>query len=137
MLAVTRSAEKAALARELSADETLDASSGERQVADVVVGCSGDPAAAALALDLALPSGRVGLYGVYRSAARIDLNQIAELKELVVAGGRLASGCFPAAVRLLASVPADLIVTAIRTLDQARTALEPAPRARLKEILVP
>ncbi|MGH8903211.1 MAG: zinc-binding dehydrogenase [Egibacteraceae bacterium] len=43
VIAVTRSVEKAALARELGVDETLDACSGSQDLADVVVECSGDP----------------------------------------------------------------------------------------------
>ncbi|MGH8910611.1 MAG: zinc-binding dehydrogenase, partial [Egibacteraceae bacterium] len=137
LLAVTRTPEKAALALALGADEALDVTSGARDLADVVVECSGDPRAAARALDLAVPGGRVGLYGVYRTAARLDLNQIAEFKELTVAGGHLAPGCFPDAIRLLAGIRADLIVTGIRPLDQAVAALEPSPHPRLKEVLVP
>jgi 2-desacetyl-2-hydroxyethyl bacteriochlorophyllide A dehydrogenase len=137
VIAVTRTPEKAARALELGADEALDVTTGERDLADVVVECSGDPEAAARALDLAAPGGRVGLYGVYRTRAALDLNQIAELKELTVTGGHLAPGCFPDAIRLLAGVRADLIVTRVRTLNEAVTALEPSPHPRLKEVLVP
>ncbi|MGH8934140.1 MAG: zinc-dependent alcohol dehydrogenase [Egibacteraceae bacterium] len=137
VLAVTRTPEKAALSLDLGADEALDITTGARDLADVVLECSGDPAAAARALDLAAPGGTVGLYGVYRSHGALDLNQIAEHKELTIAGGHLAPGCFPEAILLLAGVRADLIVTAVRPLDQAAAALEPSSRPRLKEVLVP
>lgn len=74
---------------------------------------------------------------MYRAEARIDLNQIAELEELTIAGGHLAPGCFPHAIRLLAGVAADLVVTGVRPLDQAEAALGPASHPRLEEVLVP
>ncbi len=137
VVAITRTPEKAALCLDLGADEALDITTGARDLADVVLECSGDPTAAARALDLAAPGGTVGLYGVYRTPGALDLNQIAEHKELTIAGGHLAPGCFPDAIQLLTGVRADLIVTAVRPLDQARVALEPSSHPRLKEVLVP
>jgi 2-desacetyl-2-hydroxyethyl bacteriochlorophyllide A dehydrogenase len=137
VVAVTRTGAKAALATALGADEALDVTSGACDLADVVLECSGDPEAAARALDLAVPGGRVGLYGVYRVRAKIDLNQIAEFKELTIAGGHLAPGCFPDAIRLLPDIRADLIVTEVRPLDHAVAALEPSPYPRVKEVLTP
>ncbi|PZS26924.1 MAG: hypothetical protein DLM59_17315, partial [Pseudonocardiales bacterium] len=118
-------------------DEVVDASAGALDLADVVVECSGDPAAARLALDLAVPGGTVVLYGVYRTPASIDLNQVAEFKELTVAGGHLAPGCFPDAISMLSWVDSGLIVTAVRLLDDFRGALEDSRHPRLKEVLLP
>ncbi len=137
VVAVTRTQEKAALAHDLGADEVVDASAGALDLADVVVECSGDPAAARLALDLAVPGGTVVLYGVYRTPASIDLNQVAEFKELTVAGGHLAPGCFPDAISMLSWVDSGLIVTAVRLLDDFRGALEDSRHPRLKEVLLP
>lgn len=140
VIAVTRSTERSALAVELGADEAVTADAAAPDSADAVVECSGDPGAAALALTLAAPGGRICLYGVYRSPAHLDLNQIAEFKELTVTGGHLAPGCFPDAVRLLDTVAADRLVTAVRSLDGFRAALqppEPAGTPRVKEVLVP
>jgi len=134
---VTRTEAKAALARDLGADDVLDVSAGALDVADVVVECSGDPAAIRLALDLAVPGGTVVLYGIYRSPATVDLNQITEFKELTVIGAHLAPGCFPAAIAMLSGVDSDLLVTGVRLLDDFRSALEPATHPRLKEVLIP
>ncbi len=137
VMVVTRTEEKAALARDLGVDEVLHVSAGALDCADVVVECSGDPAAVRLALDLAMPGGTVVLYGVYRSPATVDLNQIAEFKELTVVGGHLAPGCFPDAIRLLSLVDSDVLVTGVRLLDDFRSALQPSTHPRLKEVLVP
>ena len=107
---------------------------------DVVLECSGDPAAVDAALALAAPGGRVVLYGVYTEPSEVRADRVAELGELDVRGGHLAPGAFPDAVAALQEVPAGL-VTALRPLADAATALGPAPRAahepRLKEVLVP
>lgn len=137
VVAVTRTPEKAALARDLGADEAVDATAGALELADVVVECSGDPAAAALALDLVRPGGTVVLYGVYSAPATLDLNQVAEFKELTVVGGHLAPGCFPDAIGMLSGVDSSLIVSAVRLLDDFRGALEPSKHPRLKEVLIP
>lgn len=110
--------------------------------AERVLEFSGDPRAAALALRTAGPGGRVCLYGVYREPATVDLNQIAEFKELDVVGGHLApAGAFARAVELLASgrVTADAVLTEVLPLDRFQEALDPAAdgRVRLKTVLVP
>lgn len=141
VVAVTRSAARSAFAVEIGADRAVSERTAEAELAggaDVVLECSGDPRLAATALRLATPGGRVGLYGVYRRPATVDLNQITEFKELTVTGGHLAPGCFPDAIRMLADVCGDRLVTAVRPLDAVRAALAPATgRARVKEVLVP
>ena len=106
---------------------------------DVVLECSGDPAAVDAALALAAPGGRVVLYGVYTDPSVIRADRVAELGELDVRGGHLAPGAFPDAVAALRDVPPGL-VTAVRPLADAATALSvarPAGEPRLKEVLVP
>ncbi len=137
VVAVTRTPDKAALARDLGADEAIDVTAGALDLADVVVDCSGDPAAAVLALDLVLPGGTVVLSGVYRAPALLDLNQVAVFKELTVIGAHLAPGCFPDAIAMLPWVDSGLIVSAVRLLDDFRGALEPSKHPRLKEMFIP
>ena len=109
---------------------------------DRILELSGDPRAAALALRAAGPGGRVCLYGVYREPATVDLNQVAEFKELDVVGGHLApAGAFARAVELLAAggVAAEAVATDVLPLDRFREALDLAAdgRVRLKTVLVP
>jgi len=80
---------------------------------------------------------RQGRYGVYRTPARLDLNQVAEFKELTVSGGHLAPGCFPAAIALLSGVDSKRLVTAVRPLSQVARALGEPDSPRIKEVLVP
>jgi len=142
VVAVVRTAHKAAVARLLGAEPVLVSGSGPVPDAldgglDAVLECSGDPVAAQWALRLAVPGGRVCLYGVYQQWATVDLNQVAEFKELTLTGGHLAPGCFPEAIDLLDSVPAATVVTAVRPLDELGLALEPAQGPRIKEVVVP
>ncbi len=129
--AVVRSQAKATLARRLGA--SVDVGDAPR----VVIECSGSAAGAAAALRLVAPGGSVCYFGVYPPTVALDLNQVAEFKELTVVGGHLAPGCFPEAVELLSTVDADAVVTARRPLAQFRVALEPSVAPRVKEVLVP
>ncbi len=141
VLAVVRSPERAELARALGAVPVLAAADGTApevdELADAVVECSGNPAAVTTALRMAMPGGRLCLYSVYPTLSCLDLNQVAEFKELTVAGGHLAPGRFPAAVELLRSVPAELVVTGIRPLDDYADALGVTTGLRVKEVLLP
>lgn len=144
VVAVVRGGYKAELAQCLGAEplstvdaEPLSTVDDGRDGFDAVIECSGDPDAAELALRLAAPGGRVCLYSVYPRRSSVDLNQVAEFKELTVAGGHLAPGCFPEALALLPSVPAHLLVTGVRPLSAVERALEPADRPRVKEVVVP
>ncbi len=103
---------------------------------DVVLDVSGSVDAVAVLLRAVRPGGRVGVYGVYDGPLSVDLNAVAELGELQIAGGHLAPGCFPAAIALLSQVDGDLVVTGRHPLERLVDALE-APRPRLKEIVVP
>lgn len=133
--AVLRSPDKAGLARELG----YDAVTTDPQTAayDVVLDVSGSVDAVAVLLGAVRAGGRVGLYGVYDRALPLDLNLLAELGELTVAGGHLAPGCFPEAIALLAGVDGDVVVTGEHPLERLVDALAPAARPRLKEIVLP
>lgn len=152
LVAITTSAARAAVARELGAHEVLDSSSDDAKARlealrdafeiDVCLDFSGSPEAVALGLDVVAPGGRVLLYGVYRQSVSIDLNAVAEFKELEIRGGHLSPGAFPEALALLASraVDARRLVTARHPLSRFRAALEEnrhAAPAPLKTILLP
>ncbi|MGA8113096.1 MAG: zinc-binding dehydrogenase, partial [Actinocatenispora sp.] len=131
----------AELARALGAEPVRTDRAGlpatVQNCADAVIECSGDPAAPQTALRMAAPGGRVCLYSVYPGPSQVDLNQVAEFKELTLVGGHLAPGCFPEAVGLLSTVPADLVVTAVRPLSDYSAALDEPTGPRVKEVLVP
>lgn len=129
--AVVRSAAKAELACRLGAAPVVV------QPPRVVIECSGSAEGAATALQIVAPGGTVCYFGVYPETVALDLNQVAEFKELTVVGGHLAPGCFPEAVELLSTVAADAVVTAVRPLAEFCPALHPAERPRVKEVLVP
>jgi L-iditol 2-dehydrogenase len=150
VVAVANSPARAALALELGADAAVDASgddaagvildlTGGRGV-DAFVECSGAADAVRLGLEALAPGGRLVLYGVYRQPALVDLNLVAEHKELDVRGGHLAPDAFPEAIELLVggAVAADRIVTHRHPLHAFGQALGPSPDgSRLKAVLVP
>jgi L-iditol 2-dehydrogenase len=150
--AVVNHPERAGQARLLGAHHVVTTTGGDpvgelRSVASGdgparVIEASGNPAAAQLALDAVAHGGRICLYGVYRQPALVDLNLVAEFKELDLVGGHLApAGAFRQAVDLLAAarVRAESVVTEVLPLDRFAAALEP-PRpgaVRLKTVLTP
>ncbi len=161
LVAVVTSPARAELARALGADEAVDVSAGPGRDElpdgllpgvdalveltgghgpDVFVDCSGSPEAVELGLAALVPGGRLVLYGVYRRRAGIDLNLVAEHKELDVRGGHLAPGAFPEALELLqaGTIDAERIVTHRHGLDDVHAAVGEVPAGdRLKAILVP
>jgi len=91
-----------------------------------VIELSGSVEAVDLALELVAPGGRICLYGVYNQRYSIDLNQIAEFKELELVGGHLApNGAFAEAIALLADGKISLsdIVQEPLPLDKFESAL--------------
>jgi L-iditol 2-dehydrogenase len=141
--AVVRSPAKADLARALDATPLLlgDHAWLDAGAPDVVIECSGTAGGVGTALELVAPGGRVVLYGVQRGPITVDVNAIAEFKELDVRGGHLAPGAFPHAIELLSDPRARQVTTDVRPLEDFRAALEPAAhpagRPRLKAVLVP
>ena len=133
--AVVRSIEKAGLAARLGYDAaTLSPDDGAY---DTVLDVSGSVDAVAVLLRAVRAGGRVGVYGVYDRPLSLDLNALAELGELTVAGGHLAPGCFPEAIAMLEQVDGDAVVTGEHALDRLTDALLPSDRPRLKEIVRP
>lgn len=92
-----------------------------------IIELSGSVDAVDLALELVAPGGRICLYGVYNERYSIDLNQIAEFKELELVGGHLApNGAFAEAISLLAEGKISLseIVQEPLPLDEFESALK-------------
>ncbi len=152
LVAVVTTEARADLARALGADDVLVLSVPPEERAsealqeltggdgpDVFIDCSGSTDAVALGLDALVPGGRLVLYGVYRQRASIDLNVVAEHKELDVRGAHLAPGAFPRAIELLraGAVDAERIVTHRHPLDDVHAAVGAAGGERLKAMLVP
>lgn len=153
LVAVTTSAARADLALSLGADDALDVSSLADDLAaealqelaggegpDAFIDCSGSTRAVALGLAALVPGGRLVLDGVYRQRADIDLNVVAEHKELDIRGAHLAPGAFPEAIELLrtGAIDAERIVTHRHSLGDVHAAVADAPAGeRLKAVLVP
>ncbi len=119
-------------------EELLELTAGDGP--DVFIDCSGSPDAVHLGLAALVPGGRLVLYGVYRHPATVDLNVVAEHKELDIRGGHLAPRAFPEAIELLRTglIDAERIVTHRHSMGDVHAAVSEAPdRSRLKAMLVP
>ncbi len=150
LVAVVTTPSRAELARALGADDVVDLSLDDTPEAlldltggvgpDVYIDCSGATESVALGLAALVPGGRLVLYGVYRRPLTVDLNVVAEHKELDIRGGHLAPGAFPEAIELLrtGAIDAGRIVTHRHSLGQVHAAVGEAPGgSRLKAMLVP
>ena len=120
-----------ALARELGATDTLDVSatpvSASGSAVDVLLECSGHPAATADAIRAVAPAGRVVLVGMGGDEMTLPVSRIQE-RELTVTGTFRYAHTWPAAIALAASgrVQLDRLVTGHYGLDQVRDALTAA-----------
>jgi len=120
-----------ALARELGATDTLDVSatpvSASGSAVDVLLECSGHPAATADAIRAVAPAGRVVLVGMGGDEMTLPVSRIQE-RELTVTGTFRYAHTWPAAIALAASgrVQLDRLVTGHYGLDQVREALTAA-----------
>ena len=120
-----------ALARELGATDTLDVSatpvSASGPAVDVLLECSGHPAATADAIRAVAPAGRVVLVGMGGDEMTLPVSRIQE-RELTVTGTFRYAHTWPAAIALAASgrVQLDRLVTGHYGLDQVREALTAA-----------
>lgn len=150
VIAVSRSAEKLALARQLGADEVVSAAGDDtvelaREAAgghgaDVVLQCVGSAAVDEQAIAMGGPGGRVVLVGSSLepfSTRSVDLIW----RELAVLGSR---GFVPDDIRdaidgyLDGSIVADHLVETVRPLDEANDALEDLRAGKvLRSVLVP
>ena len=117
-----------ALARELGATEVLDTSSTSLASSglgvDVLLECSGHPAATADAIRAVAPAGSVVLVGMGGDEMPLPVSRIQE-RELTVTGTFRYAHTWPAAIALAASgrVQLDRLVTGHYGLDQVREAL--------------
>jgi L-iditol 2-dehydrogenase len=117
-----------ALARELGATDTLDVSATRLSETgldvDVLLECSGHPAATADAIRAVAPAGSVVLVGMGCDEMALPVSRIQE-RELTVTGTFRYAHTWPAAIALAASgrVQLDRLVTGHYGLDQVREAL--------------
>jgi D-arabinose 1-dehydrogenase-like Zn-dependent alcohol dehydrogenase len=150
VIAVTRSAAKLQLARELGADETVAADDGDPVAAvkaltggygpDVVIQCVGSAAVDEQAIAVGGPGGRVVLIGAsldYFQARAVDIFW----RELAVLGSR---GFVPDDIRdaidlyLDGTITVDHLVNAVRPLDSANDALDDLRAGHvLRSVLLP
>jgi len=119
------------LARELGVTDAVDVGASpltETGLAvDVLLECSGHPAATAEAIRIVQPAGRVVLVGMGGDEMPLPVSRIQE-RELTVTGTFRYAHTWPAAVALAASgrVQLDRLVTGYYGLDQVREALTAA-----------
>ena len=119
------------LARELGATDVVDVSaspvSATGLTVDVLLECSGHPAATADAIRPVAPAGRVVLVGMGGDEMALPVSRIQE-RELTVTGTFRYAHTWPAAIALAASgrVQLDRLVTGHYGLDRVRDALTAA-----------
>jgi L-iditol 2-dehydrogenase len=117
-----------ALARELGATDVVDARSGSvtglPRRPEVLIECSGHPAATAEAIRALEPAGRAVLVGMGGDELLLPLSVVQE-HELEVTGTFRYAGTWPTAIALVAAgrVDLDRLVTGTYRLDQAADAL--------------
>ena len=150
VIAVTRSAAKLRLARELGADETVAADEGDPVAAvraliggngpDVVIQCVGSASVDEQAIAMGGPGGRVVLIGASLDPFRARAVDIF-WRELAILGSR---GFVPDDIRdaidlyLDGTITVDHLVKAVRPLDAANDALDDLRDGRvLRSVLLP
>lgn len=150
VIAVSRSAAKLALARELGAHEVVAAGDGSPVAAvraltgghgaDVVIQCAGSATADEQAIAMGGPGGRVVLVGSSLEGFRARAVELC-WRELAVLGSR---GFLPADIAdaidlyLRGSLRVDHLIGALRPLEEADAALEDLRAGRvLRSVLVP
>ncbi|CAA9273683.1 MAG: Sorbitol dehydrogenase [uncultured Blastococcus sp.] len=116
------------LARELGATDVVDARTARvadlPRPPDVLLECSGHPAATAEAIRALAPAARAVLVGMGGDELLLPLSVVQE-RELEVTGTFRYAGTWPTAIALVAAgrVDLDRLVTGTYTLDQAEEAL--------------
>jgi L-iditol 2-dehydrogenase len=122
-----------ALAQDLGATRVVDARSGSvadlPQAPEVLLECSGHPAATGDAIRALAPAGRAVLVGMGGDELPLPLSAVQE-RELEVTGTFRYAGTWPTAIALVAAgrVDLDRLVTGTYALDQAEEALTAARR---------
>ncbi len=120
--------QRLALARSLGATAALDPRSSEaapgRIRPDVLLDCSGNPAAIRAAIDLVAPAGRVVLVGMGGDEYPMPMSTVQE-RELTVTGTFRYAHTWPTAIALAASgsVRLDELVTSHHGIEQVAEAL--------------
>jgi threonine dehydrogenase-like Zn-dependent dehydrogenase len=141
------------LARDLGADETIDIgqvaaaqriacvldSTGGRG-ADVVLECTGVPAAVAEGLEMVRTNGRYLIAGHYGDAGPVPLNpHLINRKQITITGAwSAANKHFLRGLHLLGKLPVEKLVTHRYRLDEVNDALIAAERQEaLKAVIIP
>ena len=126
-------AQRLALAEELGATGVLDASGSEAPSRpfrpDVLLDCSGNPAAIRAAIDMVAPAGRVVLVGMGGAEYPMPMSTVQE-RELEVTGTFRYAHTWPTAIGLAESGAVDLdrLVTSHHGIEQVAQALSAVRR---------
>ena len=120
-------AQRLELARTLGATDAFDPSTGAAPPGlrpDVLLDCSGIPAAIRAAIALVAPAGRVVLVGMGGDEYPMPMSRVQE-RELIVTGTFRYAHTWPPAISLVASgaVELDRLVTSHHGIDQVEDAL--------------
>jgi L-iditol 2-dehydrogenase len=122
-------AQRLELAASLGATATFDPTGGDVASVrpDVLIDCSGNPAAIRAAIDLVAPAGRVVLVGMGGAEYPMPMSTVQE-RELVVTGTFRYAHTWPTAIALASSgaVELDRLVTSHHGLEQVPEALSAA-----------
>jgi threonine dehydrogenase-like Zn-dependent dehydrogenase len=140
------------IALELGADhafnpKTTDVDAAIKELTDGI-GCdiyleaSGSPAALETAFQVLRKRGRLMVYGVYRSKATLDFNEVSEFKELEIVGGHLSPWTYPLVIQYLERglIDAKRMITDVFPLSEIKQALEAKDKpghTSIKTLLIP
>jgi len=109
---------------------------------DIYLEASGSPAALETAFQVLRKRGRLMVYGVYRSKATLDFNEVSEFKELEIVGGHLSPWTYPLVIQYLERglIDAQRMITDVFPLSEITAALEAKDKpghTSIKTLLIP
>jgi len=109
---------------------------------DIYLEASGSPASLETAFQVLRKRGRLMVYGVYRSHATLDFNQVSEFKELEIVGGHLSPWTYPLVIQYLERglINAKRMITDVYPLSEIEEALGAKDRpghTSIKTLLIP
>jgi len=109
---------------------------------DIYLEASGSPASLQTAFQVLRKRGRLMVYGVYRSQATLDFNEVSEYKELEIIGGHLSPWTYPLVIQYLERglIDAKSMVTDVYPLSEIKEALGAKDRpghTSIKTVLIP
>ena len=109
---------------------------------DIYLEASGSPAALETAFQVLRKRGRLMVYGVYRSKANLDFNEVSEYKELEIVGGHLSPWTYPLVIQYMerGQIDAKRMITDVFPLSEIKEALEAKDKpghTSIKTVLIP